>query len=233
MPTLSELVQNGKTTQILDILCNSRNSDIRDSAILLSTRYTRNNKDYSRNIISRSDYNREIDKINTSLLMLIDDIDDTEVKQNTNELTPQQSNDVIESTLMAICSEYNRRNETFYNTATTILTEYQNYKHEKNINVLFDVQNRRLLSIQNKLTALQDIIANSKSNTKEMVAENIAALLVGIPSYDNLTTAYKLASALQMKDAWIEEQLLNRVEWDTPKIEIAERIENFIKEKTK
>jgi hypothetical protein len=216
--TIQQLIASGKPEQALNQLPNS------SEVVLLKSRFYTLKTNINLGLISNEEYNRELAKINYSILSLCRNDNDVEyvgeVKQISNNPKDILSEIIINN---------KRRRTDISDRAQTILIQYNQYEQEKLLNPSYDIVGRRLKNLNEQVNALQLELQEQKEESLEEIVEKINILISEtIPSYIHLKEAYKLSSGRGMKDSWIEDQLNNTPNDNEVRIGIAEKIELFI-----
>lgn len=195
-----------------------------EGATLLSGRFHENERSKNLGTISNSDYNMEYNKISHALLSYIG-VDSSYQAPQKVEMPIVSSHEVI---LLQIVKDKRRRDDKVADEAQSLLDELTKHNQEKKVNPSYDVAGRRYLILETKINKFIKEVQESKLDSLEQIVNRISVLLAGIPSYEFLNEAYKLAQGRGFTSEYCDRNLHNRPEDDEVKITIAEKIENFI-----
>lgn len=146
-----------------------------------------------------------------------------------DNIKANHSKEDIEETLHGIMAVHRKRDPEVINKAKELLVLFRTWKDEKVTNPLYDPLNSKLQIIRGLVDDLIQWISNRKEESIEEVVEKISKLFDGkIPDYKQLIEAYKLLEIKGFNDQWIEKQLESEVIPLHTRIEISEKMEQFI-----
>lgn len=194
-----------------------------EGAILLSARFHGNERSKNGGTISTSDYNMEYNKIMNALLSYIG----VDVSYQQPQSQPEMKVENHETVLLTIIEKNKRRNEKLAANAKLLLDEYVAYKQEKATNVTYDVTGRRWKDLEARTAKFLDELKETKLDDLQSIVDRIMTLVVGVPEYSDLDTAYRLAQGRGFKSEYIDRNLNNCPDDREVRITIAELLEQF------
>ena len=223
--TIRDLVSKNNIEQALQVLIDNGV----DSALLTLAQYNRLKRQINIGTISHADQVLERNKIVDSVLYFAGiKREDLEPIKNSNVEIKLPKED-IEDTLYGIMMVHRKRNPEIISKAKELLILFRNWKDEKILNPLYDPSNKNFQIIRGLVDDLIQWISNRKEESIEDIAKNISDLFGGkIPDYYQLKEAYKLLETKGFNDQYIEKQLESEVLFLNTRIEISEKMEQFI-----
>ncbi|MEM9990894.1 MAG: hypothetical protein AAF738_03965 [Bacteroidota bacterium] len=188
-------------------------------------------RDIRLGVIDYNDANKRRSTISVAVINLakekgyLDSDDDLPAKSHYRSAS--SSGDRIEQMLLKIAKEQKRRSTTLHVEALSLLDQYKDYNTKKATQPTFDLTERRLRALQDKIRKFKAKVREKKEDGLEATIEQINELLSKpVPSYESLQEAYGLvAGRTSTSSAWIEKALLARIHDDEIRISIAEQIE--------
>ncbi len=222
---VAKLVSKGKIEDALKILISN---DITDALLTLS-QYNNLLRRSRLGLVSNENYNLGLSNIvSTTLYHAGISNEETEMSMNDN-IKENHSKEDIEETLHGIMAVHRKRDPEVISKAKELLVLFRNWKDEKVTNPLYDPSNKNLQIIRGLVDDLIQWISNRKEESIEDIAKKISDLFGGkIPDYYQLKEAYKLLETKGFNDQYIEKQLESEVLFLNTRIEISEKIEQFI-----
>lgn len=222
--TVRELIQKAKIQEAIDKLFKEHMfKDTYNSIILLSGRFTKLEKDKRLGILSNENYNQNYNAIVKAILYYC------QGNNNDNEkLINKKDKTSMEDELLDIIKNNKRRRVAISDQAREVLKEYRGYNDKKSENSSYDPSNRRFKAIVLSFESLRDKLKENKLDSIEEITIKVNTFLSEpIPSYDNLSKAYKLCHGRGLSNDWIESQLIATPEDDETRITIAEKLEEY------
>jgi len=225
---IGKLIAEGRLSEVLEELCKTGDN----TAILLNSRYTSNEKDNNMGLLDRAHYDRTKAQIQKSIL----DTYGNKSINLTSITNPNKSavvNDVIdgnkiESILTIIINDNNRYRPEISDEAIVLLKKYFDYKIKKIITKSFDITGEEFSDLGKDVINLRDRLSTQKTlSLKDIVAKIVRLIEPRVPDYDALKEAYDLCSGYHLIDTYIEKQLQNRPNDNNIKIAIATTIGEF------
>lgn len=223
MQEIQNLIATGNIKKAIELLGNS------NEVIQLKARLASLERGERLGFISFSDASIQRAQITNAVLEMAKEIFKP---MSSHEITlPRMShqNFTHESALQTIIAENKRRRPEIAQKAGAILQKYREYTDTKAASPAFDPVSRRYNAIMTEAKDLVERLEEEKLKGTENIVEAVMGWLEEpIPTFHELSEAYKLCSGRGYNNSWIEAQLQNRPADTEVNIQIAEKLEDYI-----
>jgi hypothetical protein len=224
---LTNLLVAGKFKELFAIL--ATDSELNGYIVLLSGRYTKNERDSSLNLICRDDYTLELSRIRAAAMDYID-----MYSGNVPTSTPikaTESTVMIQLKSLTQDSKLQRLHKNLYQKAVDLYKQFQEYNEKKDApNSIYDSSGRIKDMLNVAYKSLLESIENAGKDGKESMEILVnKKLSEGVPSWDVIQEVYDVAVGRNYSNNFIERNLKSRVNDDFAKVEAADLLINWAK----
>jgi hypothetical protein len=229
MNQYQKLIAAGKIQECIDAFL-EMDGDVYEQTILLSARWVRNKRANLSGALDLRDYTVARNQIVSALSQIALGIKGSS-SVNSPNAESEISSQYTRENILALIQHFSRRNPEASEQFEQCLAEYDSYQKAKTQFAGHDATGRQRVRMQADFEIIYNSALNVKADNFEEEIAEIQKLLTSarVPTVQDLTTAYAIASGLGYINAELERLLELPVHTNETRIKITEALEAYLK----
>jgi hypothetical protein len=228
MNQYQKLIAAGKIQECIDAFL-EMDGDVYEQTILLSARWVRNEESNLRGLLDPRDYTVARNQIVRALTHIAFGIKGFSVVSTTSAKS-EISSQYTRENIIVLIQHFSRRNPEASEQFEQCLAEFDSYQKAKTQFAGYDATGRQRVKMQTDFEILYNNAVNAKADNFEEEITQIQKLISArVPTVQDLTTAYAIASGLGYRNSELERLLELPVHTNETRIKITEALEAYLK----